>query len=290
MLRTWRDLRMIIEMLIKKISRKIDETWLGVHKRIWGLMNDYSPNALPVYVVGAQRSGTNMFGECLNRSLDVEYYPEKSPIAFDNFHLRDDGLIQELIRSSRHRYVVFKPLKDSHRVDDILRLAGHGRALWMYRRYQDRANSAVHRFGAHNLEVLRDITQGRNLDVWQVQGLVSEDLELVRGFDYTSMKPEAAASLFWYLRNKLFFNQGLDRRADVFLVCYEELVSNPESVMRGVCRFLECDFQPAMIRHIFSTSLGRYQATNVGSVIRGLCDGMYQKLSAVRADKERHLA
>lgn len=277
---------MVFKMFMKKISRRIDEASLYVCKLIWGLIKNYSSHSLPVYIVGAQRSGTNMFGECLNRSLDVDYYPENSPVAFDDYHLRDNRLIQQLIQRSRHRYVVFKPLKDSHRVAELLRLAGRGRAIWMYRRYEDRANSAVHRFGSHNLEVLSDIAQGRRMDVWQAQGLVADDLRLIREFDYGSISPEAAASLFWYLRNKLFFNQGLEQSPDVFLVCYEELVSNPERVMRIVCQFLGCEYRSTMTRHIFATSIGKHEAPDIPQDIKNLCSGMYENLSAVRVSKE----
>jgi len=276
-------------VLIAKAARKTDEVWLAARKYLWGLMNNRAPNALPVYVFGAQRSGTNMFGECLNRSLDFEYYPEKSPVAFDDYHLRDDDLIRDIIRRSHHRFVVFKPLKDSHRVDQLLSLAGCGRGIWVYRRHEDRANSAVHRFGAHNLDVLRDLAAGRNLDTWQVQGLLPEDLELVRSFDYESMGPGEAAALFWYLRNKLFFNQGLDRNEDVYLVCYEELVSDPECVMDYVCRFLECDFDGSMIRHIFSSSVGRHCPPKIDPAIQEVCREMYQRLGTIKEEKTSRL-
>lgn len=272
-------------MLLNKISRRTDEAALKGRKLAWGLIRDHSPNALPVYIVGAQRSGTNMLGECLNRSLNIEYFPEKNQVAFNDYSLREDNKILNLIRRSRHPFVVFKPLKDSHRVSELLQIAGYGKVLWMYRGYEDRANSAVNRFGEHNLNVLRDLSEGRNCDVWQAQGLLEEDLDLVRSFDYASMKPGEAAVLFWYLRNKLYFNQNLDKNDSVSLVCYEDLVRDAEMVMNRVCEFIGCGYSRSMVRHVFGSSVGRNNPPEINHRLKRLCDNLLENFKKIEARK-----
>lgn len=54
-------------------------------------------------------------------------------------------------------------------------------------------------------------------------------------------------------------------RADVFVVAYEDLVSNPESCLRQVCGFLGVDFSPNMLAfHASSALLAAQKASAVG--------------------------
>ena len=125
-----------------------------------------------------------------------------------------------------------------------------GRAVWMYRDVDGRTRSALAKFGPSNLETLRALVAGEAGDAWQVQGLTPADVDLVRGFDPATMTPETACSLFWYLRNELFFRQGLDRRDDVVAVSYERLVADPEGVLRGLCAFLGFPFRADLASHV----------------------------------------
>src|SRR3712207_6536369 len=78
-----------------------------VRKRLWHLTQDCSPNAVPVYVVGIQRSGTTMLMHALDESPAVDLYHEWNTAAFENFVLRDDAVIRDLVVNSRHRVVAF---------------------------------------------------------------------------------------------------------------------------------------------------------------------------------------
>jgi len=276
----------VFKLLLKKLTARSDEALLSTRKAAWGLLHNQAPNAMPVFIVGAQRSGTNMFGDCFKRVLEIEYYPENNPIAFENYRLKNDKWVRELIEGSRYKYVLFKPLTDSHRVPELLDLVGRGKALWMFRRYEDRVNSSVKRFGDHNLRVLKDFSKGENMRIWQAQGLQEDDWEFIRQFDYAALSPESASAIFWYLRNKLYFNQELETREDVCLVCYEKLVQCAEPVMRAVCKFIGCDYRPFMVRHIFQSSIGRGKPPEIDEQLHAKCCDMYEKLISVSRAKE----
>ena len=66
----------------------------------------------------------------------------------------------------------------------------------------------------------------------------------------TAMSPESAAALFWYLRNRLYFELGLDRRADVLLVSYGAMVADPAAEMGRICEFLDLPYRAELHAHV----------------------------------------
>ena len=64
------------------------------------------------------------------------------------------------------------------------------------------------------------------------------------------LAPHSAACLFWYLRNKAFFDQDLGNRTDVMLACYESLVQKSEQKFERLCRHLSIMFEPAVVAEV----------------------------------------
>ena len=260
-------------------------SWRRAHPRPAGL-------ATPVFIVGLQRSGTNMLTRGLDRAPEFEVHSENDRAAFDRFLLRSDQTIQAMVARSRHRYVLFKPLCDSHRVDLLLETVHAqtpGRAIWAYRDVDGRARSAVAKFGRNNLLVLADIAAGRTAGMWQAQRLSDATLGVISGFDYRTMTPETAAALFWWARNGLYFELGLDRRPDVILASYESLLADPRTGMRAICAFLGMEYRPELVAHIAPRTSGRV-ALPVDARVRQLCDQLQERLDATLREQRQSWA
>jgi hypothetical protein len=243
-----------------------------------------SGTAAPVYVVGVQRSGTHMLVEALGASPEVEVHNENDRRAFDRFELRADGVVREIVTRSRHRFVLFKPLCDSHRVDrllDTLATPSSGKAIWAYRSVDARVRSAVTKFEDSNRQVLRQIAAGRGDGLWQAQGISAANLELIGTFDYETMTPESASALFWYVRNSLFFDLELERRPDVVLSSYDALVRDPETVVGGLCSFLGLSWSPRLVASV-DRSMRPIEKVELDTRIRACCDALYERLEAAR--------
>lgn len=256
---------------------------LALRKRRWRAAHSVAPNATPVYLVGVQRSGTNMLVRGLERSPEFELRNENDGDAFQRFQLRPDPVIRELVMRSGHRYVLFKPLCDSHRTGQILDGLGTpspGRAIWAYRSVDGRVRSALAKFGTNNLDVLTEIAAGRGRDRWQARGLSADNLALIESFDYPVMTPESAASLFWYVRNALYFEQGLDGRDDVALASYDRFLADPDHNMRALCGFLDFPFHPALAAHIEPRDAPERRPLQIDPVIRSHCDRLTARLDA----------
>jgi hypothetical protein len=101
----------------------------------------------------------------LERAPEFAVYNENSAAAFRRFRLRPDSVIRTLVDSSRHPYVLLKPLCDSHRTPELLDGLGTAsppHALWVYRSVDARVRSALAKFGDANLRALRDVAAGRD--------------------------------------------------------------------------------------------------------------------------------
>lgn len=239
--------------------------------------------AMPVYLVGAQRSGTNMLVRGFQTSPEFEVYNENNRRAFSDFRLRSDETIAEIIARSRHRYVLFKPLIDSHRIDhllDELPVATPGRALWAYRNVDGRVRSALAKFGDTNLRALKDIAGGTGGGRWEAQRLSPENLELIRSFNYDAMDPASGSALFWFVRNSLFFELKLNERPDVLLVSYDSFVLDPDGNMRAVCEHIGFPWSPHLTAHVAPRAPGNPKPLALKPEIRRLCNELQDRLTA----------
>jgi hypothetical protein len=93
------------------------------------------------------------------------------------------------------------------------------------------------------------------------------------------MSPYDAAALFWWARNRLFFDLGLDQRLDVFLCEYEALVAEPRQVMRSIYDFCGVD-PPARdtTRRVHSEARNRRAANAISSDVTAVCEKLHTAL------------
>ncbi len=242
-----------------------------------------------VFVVGLQRSGTNMLLRGLERSAAVEVHNENDKRVFELFRLREDSVVRAAIMRSHHTHVLFKPLCDSHRVAPLLGLAPAGQAfaVWAYRDVDGRTRSSLAKFGSHNLDVLRAIRAGTAGSMWQAQGLDDEARAVIAATDLDRLDPQSAASLFWWVRNRLFFTQGLDRDARVLLASYDAFVAAPETTMQAICARIGVAYSPALVAHVEVRGQGDRTALDIDPRIRSLCDELAARLESHRQGVER---
>ena len=277
------------------IGRLIEEDELNPFERIpnavrkarWRRTHDGSPKAMPVFLVGVQRSGTNMLVRGLERAPEFEVHNENDRATFDRFRLRPDPVIRSVVMRSPHTYVLFKPLCDSHRTVELVEGLGTptpGRAIWAYRSVDGRVRSALAKFGDSNLRALWRIASGAGGRMWQAQGLSDASMDLIRGFDYSRLAPASAAALFWYVRNSLYFELGLSERADVILMSYDEMLAKPAPTMRRLCAFLDLPFTPALVEHVEPRIQPRTPLDEIDPVIRSHCDELQGRLDHLARD------
>jgi hypothetical protein len=263
-------------------------------RRRWRRVNGVSPGtAIPVFLVGVQRSGTNMLVRGLETNPAVAVHNENDRRAFQQFRLRGERVIGELVNESHHQYVLFKPLCDSGRIAavvDRLPVVPSARVIWAWRDVDARARSAVSKFADANLVALRRIAAGEGDHLWQALGLSVASRELLTEFDYDQMSPYEAACLFWCVRNRMLLELGLPNRSDVLVSSYEALVADPEQATRALAGFLGLPWTPQMTADIEVRQPSGGERPSIDERIRRHCDELTDQLAAVTVSTaQRHI-
>ena len=285
LIRIW-GLRNVID---EKDADPIDRVRRAVRKWRWRRRHPVGPgSATPIYLVGVQRSGTNMMTKGLAGAPEVEVHNENDRHAFHFFELRDDDVVTEIIEQSPHQFVLLKPLCDSHRVDallDHLPTAKAGRAIWAFRGVDGRVRSALLHSGTADLNLIRDYVAGRADHRWGVQRLSEDTATFLRSLDADHLTPASGAALFWYMRNRLYFDLGLHDRRDVFLASYDDFVADPQRSMRVLCAFLDLDYRPSLVKHVAARKSVWTEPIDIDARVRERCDELERQLVAASQQK-----
>ncbi|MDP9341273.1 MAG: sulfotransferase [Actinomycetota bacterium] len=240
--------------------------------------------AAPVFVLGCQRSGTNMLLAVLEASPETWTYNEDNPRAFRRFRLRDLERISWLTERARCRSVAFKALCDSQHADRLLERFPQGRVVWLLRDCAPVADSAVRKWGDGQLRLVRRIAGDAPFDHWLAERVPEPRRELVRELVARDLSLHSAAALKWYLRNELYFDRELDRVPDrAMLVRYEDVVADPEARFAEVFRFAGLGFDPAFVREVSGDRRG--PEPDIDPEVRELCDDLAARLDRVLQDQ-----
>ncbi|MDP2307735.1 MAG: glycosyltransferase [Pseudomonadota bacterium] len=233
------------------------------------------------FVFGCQRSGTKMLMRVLDKSPATRIYHENNALAFDDFQLRSDRIVRTLLRISPAPSQIFKPICDSQEADRLLTRFPAAHGLWIYRHHDDVANSALHKWGAHQREVVAAVASGERVAWgWRTARLPDTVVANVRRVYRDDLCDDEGALLFWYLRNAFFFELGLHEHPRVLLVKYERMVQAPESTFPAVFAHVGAPFDAGFIERVHAGSVGRNEAPRASPEIRALCADLLARLDA----------
>lgn len=237
----------------------------------------------PVFVVGCNRSGTNMVCGAIGRSPHGWDYRERDfSIAFRSYYLRADWIIEQLIRRTPAPLVSFGSILDSQFTDDLLARFDGAKALWVYRGYEDVANSCARMQWGYELKnFARWIAHGE-IERLGARGerLAPETLRVFRHHFTEDLTLEDAACLYWYMRNRLYFDLDLHNEQRVLLVQYEDAVLNSERAFQEIFDFLGFPFHPTVIEDVSVTSVGKHPQPMIDRAIEGICSALKSELDA----------
>lgn len=238
---------------------------------------------IPVFVVGCNRSGTNMVCAGLGNSPHGWAYQESEfSLAFSAYHLRADSIIDWLIRRTPAPLVSFGSILDSQFTDDLLSRFDGAKAIWVYRRYEDVANSCARMQWGHSLVDLVRWTSRREFEKLGARGkrISSDTVRLFGELVHENLSDEAAACLYWYMRNQVYFDLNLHKDPRVLIVQYEDTVQNPGPAFQRIFRFLGLPFDPQVVEGVFASSVGKHNWLGTDPAIEEVCDALKTRLDA----------
>ncbi len=237
----------------------------------------------PVFIAGCNRSGTNMVCQAIGNSPHGWAYRESEfSLAFNAYYLREDWIIERLIRHTPAPLISFGSILDSQFTDDLLSRFRGAKAIWVYRRYEDVANSCARKkWGDHLKNLVRWVSRGELGKLGSRGKRISADTVRLMGKLFREdLSREDSACLYWYLRNQLYFDLNLYMDPRVLIVQYEDTVLNKERALRRILDFLGFPYDPAVINGIFANSVSKHRWPGADPAIQEVCSSLKARLDA----------
>jgi hypothetical protein len=232
------------------------------------------------FLTGFPRSGTNMVLDVFEWRGKTQVWREGSPRMNVNFQLKDNDTIIQLVKKTPVRNVIVKALLDSHRLRELMDLFPGSGVIWMYRHYDDSANSIMDLWPGHRNGIDDIVAEGSGAAGWRGGNMSDATLALLRS-DYEPTWNDATCNAwFWYLRQQLFYDQEFEPDARAILVRYEPLVADPLRVIRPLADLVGVPLTSIMASVPHARSVGKRPAPEIDPKIRERCDGMLARLDA----------
>jgi hypothetical protein len=239
----------------------------------------------PVFVLGIQRSGTTMLMFAFHLHPEIAVYDEsRASKAFFDFQLRSMETTEKLIHASPFPVACFKPLADSHLTAQLLQRFPSARCIWALREYKDVANSFLRKF-PHATRAIRLVCSGQEGGGWFQAGVSEETGRILRSLPWQNFSDYDFACLVWWTRNRLFFEQNLDKEKRVLLLRYETLVTAPEESLQAVTNFIGIPFSTQMTRYIHARSISRHSPPKLNPSVQKLCDELSASFNMRTSEK-----
>lgn len=250
-----------------------------------GLIRAAAPRQTLI-VAGVQRSGTELVMDMLDTDWRTDVFHEWDQRAFDRYRMRSLEEVTARINASASRRIVIKALLEADSLPLMLERFAPARALWMLRDYRDSVNSMLSTFpgaGLHQIQCLRVARDGAG---WRSRGMTEATYEVLLAHDRDDLTDAEGHALFWWYRNRLFFDRDLDRDPRVALMRYEDLARDPHTHCARLCALAGIEATAHMRRMPHPGSIGKRQPPPLASGIQRLCDDISAQLGAI-ADRQR---
>lgn len=220
-----------------------------------------------------------MILDVLNKNPYTEVYFEYDSRLFSDYqHISDSQIVTEVERTPAPAPVI-KSLLESHRQKELLDIFDSSKVIWIYRNVDDVVRSNLAKWPNFRNKI-DEIANGED-NTWRSQNIAESTLSVIRTHYHNDLSHESATALFWYMRNKLFFDQHLDQDPRSILVRYEDLVANPNDAFEMVHKKLDLRFNPKMTKGIHQKSVSGSPLPGIAPGIHDLCTCLTQKLDAV---------
>jgi len=240
-----------------------------------------TPKKTPVFILGCNRSGTNMVCKAIGKHpYGWDYWESDFSLAFNGYYLRAAWIIEFLIHHTPAPVISFGCILDSQFTNELLSRFQGARAIWVYRQYFDVANSCARMQWGYNLkDLVRWVARGE-LEKLGARGkrISASTVRLFSRLFREDLSIIDSACLYWYMRNQLYFNLGLHADSRVLNVQYEDTVGNKENAFRRIFGHLGLPFDPAVIEGIFASSVGKHPKPNIDSAIQEVCEALKTRL------------
>ncbi|MGQ0595185.1 MAG: sulfotransferase [Gammaproteobacteria bacterium] len=236
-----------------------------------------------LFIVGCQRSGTTLLHDLLDRRLDTKGYRESSEITSkdptNRLRLIDLDRVRVIIDGAYAPFIIIKALVETQNVHKLLQAFPGSRAIFLYRHYEGVVASDLRTYGLQNgIANLTPIVGGDPKN-WRSEGTSRVVQDIITRYFRADMNPYDAGALFWFSRNALFFDLGLNQLESVRLLRYERLVAQPSIAVSRMRQFVgldgNCRFKVERVR---TDSIRKGSDIGISSDVQALCSELLDRL------------
>jgi len=275
-----------------KIKNKIGRKLFLLKKDLLHRLSPANQDEQILFILGCQRSGTTLMLEIFENDPQTKTFGEFSKLSSNDkrerLRLNPLADVKAALDSERAAFIVMKPLVESQNALRLLDYFENSHALWVYRDYRDVALSNLEHFSRHNgFNNIKPILDNDQTN-WRAEH-VSDEVRNTVSTHHQNLKKMDAAVLFWYARNSLYFDLGLDQITNVHMCKYEDLVTHPSKVVKALYERIGQAYPgPAIHKTVHPRSLKRGRDVDLSPEIDQLASNFLDKLD--RAYKMSPLA
>jgi len=234
-----------------------------------------------IYIFGCQRSGTTIIQKLLSLNINVKFHGEGDlPYFYDpksdkHHRLQPIEQLRKLIKKEPLKYIVIKPLYESHFANELLSALPNSKGIWVFRNYLDVIDSHIHYYKQNAIEYIAPLYSD-DTDSWLNENLPEDIKEFLNRFSPDELTDADAYGLFWIVRNSLYRN--VSDNDNILLVNYEKLVNKPEQEIERIYDFTKLKFNKLFCKIIRSNAVSKKVSFSLNPEIEEKCKQLNEEL------------
>lgn len=223
----------------------------------------------------------------LERSPATEVFHETDPRAFTRYELKNQAVLDDLVRHSPAPVVVFKALCECQDIARLLREFAPARCVWIFRRYDAVVASHIRMWRGMGHSIAQIASSEAATAGWRGRGMSGLTRAFIKRYYHPGLSHASACALFWYMRNILFFEQALDVEPSVHLLSYDQLAAAPKEGAQALFEFLGLDHRASASRFVSpAVALRQPENLDIDPPIRKACERLQQRLLSTLEDRQ----
>jgi len=240
----------------------------------------------PIFILGLQRSGTNLTLGLLGGAEGVAAFNEDDPRAFSDFRLRDTETIEAVIRSQLPATCLFKAITDTLQWWRLSEAFDGARFVFMFRNPFDVVLSWLVEFPS-GMPVVNHVL---DYDFFRRNGeffahapntpTVDAHVRKYYGRFHGDGDYADKVALFWLLFHSVLVDSMFFERRDVLVIDYDSLISSPDRHMSRMESFCRVMIPPAS-RSIPASTGGHYFSARMDVDLANDCRRLYERVQEI---------
>lgn len=202
----------------------------------------------PLFVVGMWRSGTSLFYALLNQHPQIKLmYEDELPLLWPLF------LGSNAKKDWAERWEFWNQALSRHKIDpadlprDVSSLREACEATWaLYAPNAEIRGGKSPSYFDCLPRIAKEFPNARFLVMWRDPADVCRSVVRAQSDSFFAKRGMLLRALLGCRDLKAGYDALVERGVSVYPVQYEDLVENPTAVMKGVCSFLDIEFDPRM--------------------------------------------